>query len=210
MNSSTMSISRDDIIQISSHTDQVAFKKMFHQYYGKLLSLARYYVHSNELAEEVVGDVFVKVWDNRKKLIDVKNMESYLYVLVKNHSLNQIRSTSGRQFMTIDSVDLEVHASVRNPEEQLLSNEMIAVFERTVASLPEKCNLVYRMVKDDGLSYKEVAKMLDISVKMVEKHVGTALKRIRNDMDQYTDHSNTNFKNLIYTGLILISLLILF
>ncbi|MEQ6122462.1 RNA polymerase sigma-70 factor [Reichenbachiella sp. MALMAid0571] len=203
-----MVFTKDDLKKIALHGDQDAFKRMFHQFYGKLLGLARYYVRSNELAEEVVNDVFVKVWDKRQKMTEVKKLESYLYTLVKNHSLNQIRFASGYQIMTIDNVDLEIRATHRNPEEQLLSKEMLSVFESSVAALPEKCNLVYRMVKDDGMTYKEVAKMLDISVKMVEKHVGTALKRIRLDMDDYTNQSGTNFKNLIYTGLIIVSNLI--
>lgn len=201
-------MTKDDHINIALHGDQRAFKRMFHLFYGKLLSLARYYVHSNELAEEVVNDVFVKVWNTRQKLVEVKKLESYLYTLVKNHSLNQIRSGSGYQIMTIDNVDLEIRAIHKNPEEQLLSKEMMSVFEGSVAALPQKCNLVYRMVKDDQMSYKEVAKMLDISVKMVEKHVGTALKRIRHDMDDYTNQSGSNFKNLIYSATVILSNLI--
>lgn len=200
-----MVITKNDIDRIAKHSDQEAFKKLFHTFYGKLLGLARYYVHSNELAEEVVSDVFVKVWDKRKKLAGVKKMESYLYILVKNHALNQIRSSAGHQFMTIDKVDLEIRVAARNPEEQLLSKEMMSVFEGSVSSLPAKCNLVYRMVKDDGMSYKETSKLLNISVKMVEKHIGTALRRIRNDMDHYTNESGSDFTSLINVGLLFLS-----
>ncbi|MEO9805147.1 MAG: RNA polymerase sigma-70 factor [Reichenbachiella sp.] len=187
---------RDDIVRIAKHGDKEAFSRMFHEYYGKLFGLARYYVKSNELAEEVVDDTFVKIWQKRKKLSGVKNLEAYLYTIIKNHSLNQIRTNSDRQFMSIDNVDLKIKMIARNPEEQLLSKEMLSVMEHSVSSLPERCGLVYRMVKDDGLSYKEVAAMLKISVKMVEKHVGTALRRIRQEMTGYTGRSNTNLKNL--------------
>ncbi len=202
-----MHLTDKDIADIARHGNEEAFRRMFHVYYGKMLSLARYYVHSNELAEEVVNDVFVKIWDQRKKLVTIKKIESYLYVLTKNHALNQIRSVRGQQLMTIDTIDLQVKVHPTDPEAELLSKEMLAVFTESVASLPEKCNLVYRMVKDDGLSYKETAAILDISVKMVEKHVGTALKRIRKDMDNYTEGAGSNMKNiLISVALVVASL----
>lgn len=187
---------REDIVRIAKHGDKEAFSRMFREYYGKLFGLARYYVKSNELAEEVVDDAFVKIWQKRKKLNSVKNLEGYLYTIIKNHSLNQLRSNSGRQFMSVDNIDLKIKITARNPEEQLLSKEMLSVMEQSISSLPERCGLVYRMVKDDGLSYKEVATVLDISIKMVEKHVGTALRRIRQEMAGYTGRSNTNLKNL--------------
>ncbi len=201
--------SKDNLFKIAEHDDHEAFEIMFHHFYAKLLSIARYYIHSHELAEEVVNDVFIKVWNKRKKLLRIKKLESYLYVLVKNHALNQVRAAPGRRMMSIDKTDLEVTVSPVNPEDQLLSNEMINVLQNSITSLPPKCGLVFRMVKDDKLTYKEVASILNISVKMVEKHVGLALKRIRLDLDDYAGGSTWNFKNHIHKGLILITILLL-
>ena len=205
----TRAFSKNDLIRIAENDDHEAFKSMFHHFYAKLLSIARYYVHSHELAEEVVNDVFVKVWNKRKKLLRIKKLESYLYVLVKNHALNQIRTASGYPVMSIDKTVLEVKISPVNPEDQLLSKEMMEVLQNSIASLPPKCGLVFRMVKDDKLTYKEVAAVLNISVKMVEKHVGTALKRIRVDLDNYADGAASNFKNHLYRGLLSIAVLLL-
>ena len=205
----TIVFSKGDLIKIAENGDHEAFKRMFHYFYARLLSVARYYVHSHELAEEVVNDVFVKIWDKRKKLMQIKKLETYLYVLVKNHALNQIREASGHRVMSIDKTVLEITVSSINPEEQFLSQEMLEVFQRSVDALPPKCGLVFRMVKDDRLTYKEVASILNISVKMVEKHVGLGLKRLRKDLDNYADGATSNLKSHMHKGFLLAAILLL-
>ncbi|MDN5214938.1 RNA polymerase sigma-70 factor [Fulvivirgaceae bacterium BMA12] len=204
----TIVFSKGDLIKIAENGDHEAFKRMFHYFYARLLSVARHYVHSHELAEEVVNDVFVKIWNKRKKLVQIKKLEKYLYVLVKNHALNQIREASGHRVMSIDKTVLEITVSSVNPEEQFLSKEMLEVFQRSVDALPPKCGLVFRMVKDDQLTYKEVASILNISVKMVEKHVGLGLKRLRKDLDNYVDGAS-NLKSHMHKGLLLAAILLL-
>lgn len=201
-----MPFSKENIIKIAKHNDQIVFRELFDVYHAQLFVLAKYYTKSNELAEEVVSDVFYKVWKNRQKLPKVSNLEGYLYTMAKHQSVDHIRSLSNVQFMSIDKAELNIHLKSDDPEKQLLSDELFSLFEKSISSLPDKCGLVFRLVKQDGLKYREVAEMLDISVKTVEKHVGVALKIIRKDLEGYSGYSRIKIKNIIYMALLLGSL----
>lgn len=203
-----MPFSTENIVKIAKDNDQVVFREFFDVFHAQLFELAKYYTKSHELAEEVVSDVFYKVWKNRQKLLKVSNLEGYLYTMTKHQSVDHIRSLSKVQFMSIDKAELSITLKPIDPEKQLLSDELITVFENSIISLPDKCGLVFRLVKQDGFTYREVADMLDISMKTVEKHIGVALKRVRKDLKNYTGYSRIKLKNIIYTGLLLLSILI--
>ena len=188
-----------------SKGDQVAFKALFDQYHGKLFELARYYSKSDQIAEEVTNDVFVKIWNRRSKLTTVKQLESYLYIATKNETLTYLRDNKkDLALMSINQVELNLKLQVQDVERSFLSKELINALEESIKSLPEKSGLVYRMVKEDNLSYKEVAKVLDLSVKSVEKHMGLAFKRIRKDLSSYLSCSDLDYKNVIISLLLVL------
>lgn len=200
-------IKQEDLVKIAEHDDEVAFKSLFDWYHGKLYQLARYYTRSNEVAEEVVSDVFIKVWKNRHKLSQLENLESYLFIATKNQSLSFLRSNEkALMFQSINHSDLNIKINMPDSESNLINQELLAQLEESVRRLPEKSALVYHMVKDDNMSYKEVAEALNVSVKTVEKHMGIALKRIRLDITKYLECEDINLKN--YNMAILIGVLL--
>jgi RNA polymerase sigma-70 factor (ECF subfamily) len=135
-------------------------------------------------ADEVVTDVFVKIWTNRKKLMMVQNIEAYLFTITKRESLNYIRNhrLNSHTFLQLNQ-DLRLMNS--DPEQEMISREIIDVIESAINELPEKCKLVFRMVKENGMKYREVAQLLEISEKAVEMHMGKAFKRIKYSLDRY-------------------------
>ena len=173
------------LIRISRYDDENALKVLFDAYYGKLYETARFFISDHSAAQEIVSDVFIKLWNNRSNIEKVNNLKSYLYVAIKRQSLNYIRDNSKKMHLSLDECDNCIVVELNSPEKMLLSKEFVEVLNRAVQELPSKCRLVYSLVKDDGLKYQEVAETLNISVKTVEMHVGKALKRIKIALDNY-------------------------
>ncbi|GAB3647220.1 RNA polymerase sigma-70 factor [Echinicola sediminis] len=162
-----------------------SFREFFNRFYPELFETSLYYVKNNLIAEEVVSELFVKLWVKRASLTEIKNISAYLFISTKRLSLNYLR-TSRRNQLYLNDIDTEVCVSLQTPEDHLLGEEELLKIRNAIENLPEKCRLVFLLVKEKGLKYKEVAKTLDISEKMVEKHVSTALKKLRQDLSSST------------------------
>lgn len=175
------------LLRISRHDDEKALKELFDAYYGKFSETAKFYVKDHSAAQEIVSDVFIKLWNNRSNIEKVANIKSYLYVAIKRQSLNYIRDNSKKIHQSLDTSDVNIVVELNSPEKMLLTIELVEVLNRAVQELPSKCRLVYVLVKDDGMKYQEVAETLSISVKTVEMHVGKALKRIKIALDSYRE-----------------------
>ncbi len=171
--------------KISRDDDEKALKELFDNYFGKLVETAKFYVNDHTAAQEIVSDVFIKLWNNRSSVEKINNIQSYLYTAIKRQSLNYIRDNSKRMHRSLDEGDNNIVVEMNSPEKMLLSKELFEVVNCAVKELPSKCRLVYSLVKDDGMKYMEVAETLNISVKTVEMHVGKALKRIKITLDKY-------------------------
>lgn len=173
------------IERISRHEDENALKELFDDFYGKLIEVAKFFTSDQVIAQDVVSEVFIKLWKNRTKLHGINNVNSYLYVAVKRQAFNAIRDNKKNLFTSLDDHVVKTVVEERNPEKQLLSDEFRGVLDTAIQELPSKCRLIYSMVKDDGMKYKEVADVMEISIKTVEMHVGKALKRIKLAFENY-------------------------
>lgn len=137
-------------------------------------------------AEEVVSDVMLSIFNKREKLAESDNIEGYIFISVKNQSLKYLRKCN-RQ-VSFDDFESEagflLTTSV-SPEYKMLENEFYGVIRTTLDSLPPKRKLVFRMIKEEGLKYRDVAKLLNISVKTIETHMGLALKTLHGNIKKY-------------------------
>ena len=149
------------------------------------METARFYLDDYPAAQEVVSDVFIKLWNGRSKIENIENIKSYLFVATKRQSLNYIRDNKKRNHQSLDVKNISTYIESRNPEKIHISNEFAELLNHAVRGLPSKCRLVYSLVKDDGMRYQDVAELLNISVKTVEMHVGKALRRIKIVFENY-------------------------
>ncbi|MGF7039352.1 RNA polymerase sigma-70 factor [Mucilaginibacter lappiensis] len=168
---------KDLLLKIAHDNDLVSFKKIYFLYYERLLKLACSFVKSTEVSEEIVDDVFVKIWSNRAKLTGVNNLTVYLYVAVKNKAVNY-NLASRITCVDIESVSFELKDVNGSVEDILITDELAKIINYTIQRLPEECKIVFKLVKEDGLKYRKVAEILNISVKTVEYHMNNALKTI--------------------------------
>lgn len=184
-----MQLSKDEIkgllIRISREDDEKAFKELFDAFYGRLVETALFYVDDSAVVQEIVSDVFIKMWNSRSKIEHIENIGAYLFIATKRQSLNYIRDNRKRNHIGLEELGISTVVDIRSPEKIILTREFLDVLNRAVNDLPSKCRLVYAMVKDDGMKYQEVAEILDISVKTVEMHVGKALRRIKIAFEHY-------------------------
>lgn len=177
---------KEIFLQLSESPDRELYDYFFNTYYPKLIWFALLFVKQHSAAEEVVSDVMLNIFNKRKKLAEKDNIEGYIFISVKNQSLKYLRK-SKRQ-VCIDSLesgtDLIMTTSV-SPEYEYLENEFHQVVKAAIDSLPPKRKLVFKLIKEDGLKYNDVAKLLDLSVKTIETHMGLALKTLKEHIGQY-------------------------
>jgi RNA polymerase sigma-70 factor (family 1) len=168
---------QEAIQKVVFEDDQAAFEKIYKGYYSRLFRLALSVVKSEDLANEVYDDVMLNVWQKRRNLAHVNNFTVYLYVSVKNASLRQLSKQGKISYIRIDE-DFDIQDTTPTMQEEMMSLELLAIINQSIAGLSPQCKQVFKLVKEDGLKYKEVAEILNVSVKNVEYHMGNALKKI--------------------------------
>lgn len=159
--------------------DEMMLAELYKLFHKRLLHFSRAITRSDEIAEEVVDDVFVKLWSRRSKISEIENITVYLYVAVKNQSLNSL-SRKAKELITesFNFLDIEIEEAVGNPDELMITREMMERMQKTVDELPPRCKMIFKLVREDGLKYKEVSQILNISVNTIDVQMAIAVKRI--------------------------------
>ena len=155
---------------------------LFRQYYAGLCKSLYRTLRDASLAEDIVQEVFLKVWDMRHTLRLDEAVPAYLYRSCYNTALNLLK----RQQQQTDITTMgDVMAGSETAEQHLGMLETETQVQRAIEALPPKTRLVFSLSRFEELSYKEIADRLEISVKAVEKHMGIALQRLRESLKEY-------------------------
>jgi len=187
----TISIS-NLVYRIAHDDDEIAFRDLFNKFYARLLQLAYMIIRNNEVAEDTVLDVFFDLWRKRADLPEIKSLNKYLYVLVKNRALDQLRKNKDIIHVELTNTSITKRIVSQNPENIILEKELLEKINEAVLSLPEKCQMVYRLVKEEDHSRQETADLLNISPKTVDNHIANAMKYIRTCILDYMDRDESN------------------
>lgn len=163
--------------RIALQNDEQAYKELFHHFYPSLYQFALSIVKTGQIAEEVVSDVFIRIWRKRAALSRIRNLKLYLFTSTKNTSLNYLRQQK-RETELPDDYRVQLRSVYFNPEELLITAEMINRIQRAIHQLPPRCQLIFKLAKEDGLKHKEVAGLLNLSIKTVENQLALALRKI--------------------------------
>lgn len=164
--------------QIALFNNQQAYNELFLHFYPSLQQFAFSILKSKQLSEEAVSDVFIKIWENRKTLHTISNLKFYLFTSTRNTALNYLKKQKGRQNLLPDDYWVELNSVFFDPEQLMITAEMIRKIQEAVQSLPPRCKLIFKLVKEEELKYREVAELLNLSVKTVENQMTIALKKI--------------------------------
>lgn len=161
--------------------DKNTFKAVFKKYYNPLCNFASTIVNDHKLAQDVVQDVFTKLWDKRNEICISSNEKSYLFQAVKNRSIEVLRKQKNDQ--KVSTIDYHDHYDTNNEFEEQARKFMLKEFlYKSIRQLPPKCQEIFVLNKVNGLTYNEIAVDLDISVKTVENQIGKAYRKLREIM----------------------------
>jgi len=176
----TINILHDKVTELN---DVQAFEECYRQYFVRLYRFCFSIVHQKQPAEEIVHDVFMNLWKKRAVSSSVRNLEVYLYVSVKNLSLNYLRDNFSSRTVDIAERSHEYIQFNADPETLLVHAESAKKLALAIGGLPPRCKLIFKLIKEDGLKYKDVATLLDLSIKTVEAQLAIAMKRILQVME---------------------------
>jgi RNA polymerase sigma-70 factor (ECF subfamily) len=163
--------------RIAIYDDETAYRELYLLFYKPLLHFAGSFVPP-EAAQEIVSDVFISLWQNRQQLDEVRHLRVYLYVSTKNNAIRWLGARQRSATLMLDEARVQLQSTQQDPEALMITAEMMNRINAAINNLPPRCKLIYKMVREDRLRYKEIAQILDISVKTIDNQLAIALKRI--------------------------------
>jgi len=167
------------IERVALFNDEAAYEKLFLYFNDALSNLAVCFVKDETIAEEIVSDAFINLWRNRSRLPEIENLRVYLYVSVKNLCIKHLTRHKQLKDFNLNDLHLEKVADTsRSPEEMMVSKEMLKYIREAIDDLPPRCRLIFKLVREDGLKYREIAQILHISVKTIDAQMAIAAKKI--------------------------------
>jgi len=164
--------------KIALYEDMKAYESLYLLLSPALTGFCFSFVKSQDQAEEIVSDVFIKLWQVRNKLPEIENLKVYLYTIAKNFCLNYIARNFKNPVIRLEEMDIEPVVSLGSPEELCISADTVDKIQQCIRELPPQCRMVFQLVKEDGMSYKEAAEILGISVLTVRNQVFIATRKI--------------------------------
>jgi RNA polymerase sigma-70 factor (family 1) len=158
--------------------DQKAFRELFMVYCPRLTQFSFSIVKSHDAAREIVDEVFIKIWRNKVSIQNIHNLTVYLYTATKNTALNYL-SINARKNITESFDNLPVQMiDEQSPERKMINSEILGKINQAIENLPPRCKMVFKLIREDGLSYKEVGEILNISPKTVDAQMVIAVKQV--------------------------------
>ncbi len=178
-------IPKDEIAEILlrvSNGDEQAYRTIFEAYKTSIYSTIFNLSDDEFIAEEVLQDTFIRLWNYRRKLVEVDNFDAWFYRVAKNVFLTKIKKMSPSQ----EPLDLILHDIFATPKtyNDVEYRELETAFEQALQRLSPKQRITYQLVKIEGLSRKEVAKILEVSAETVKWNLDESVKKIRSTMSE--------------------------
>ncbi|HCY42731.1 MAG TPA: RNA polymerase sigma-70 factor [Prolixibacteraceae bacterium] len=195
----TLNLNKDNItyelLTRLKNGDMLAFDRVYELYSHKLFSFVFKILKNEAEADDIVQEVFVKIWESRQKLEDYRLLNSYIFTIAYNNSIDLIR----KRINNTKYLEHLKNSSVINVTPNLISqiefNELNSQADKLIANLPERQKQVYLLHREEGLTYPEIAERLGISKNTVENHMVKALKYLRQNMD------NSLLINMLFVSL---------
>ena len=185
-----MNKNEQQLLERLKNDDEAAFKVLFNDFYSKLYYFVLEFVPLKDVAENIVQDTLVTLWNKRNELKDDSNLTSYLFTVAKNNALKKLREKKYSQKLFSNAIDVgeldlnvETLSTVDTSVYAFMDIEQI--IQETLASLPPQCRKVFELSRFQEMKNREIAEELNISIKTVEKHISKGIKTFRVALKDY-------------------------
>ena len=174
---------------LSENTVEDDFSIIYEFYRPKLVVIVNSYIPSQEDAEEIIHDVFIKLWEKWDTLQITSNFTGYIYSMTRNACLDYLRAKKNKltKEMSVEQQEFWLNhgALADDMAFSILANELQSLVDKAIEQLPEKCKKVFKKSRMEGLCHKEISEELEISPKTVENHMSRALRQLRVALSEY-------------------------
>lgn len=163
--------------------DKEAFTNLYYAYKDKLFGFAMSITNSSTKAEDIVQDVFLKIWKNRSSIAEVENINAFIFRVAQNQIIDELRKFAKEQ-LTFSSADYIINKEDgdANPIEDLMKKEVREKIEEAINLLPPQQKRIYTLHNDKGYKYEEIASELNLSVSTIRNHMSQAINNIRKQL----------------------------
>lgn len=174
----------DQLMCLLKENNRAAFEEIYRRYWRKLYRIALAKLHSKEIAEELVQDIFVSFWQNRQKIVLYASLAAYLSTAVRYLVFKYFQSNKIRESYRNSLPHYEL--SENTTEQEIMLQNLMDAYKQGVSDLPERCREVFTLSREENYSVKEIASQLHISEKTVENQITKALKSLRISLKNFT------------------------
>ncbi len=173
----------NELLLLVAEGDQQAFQQLIYHYSERVFFHALTFVKSWHLAEEIVQDIFLRVWQKREKLAAVDDWDKYLFVLSKNYLINAMQ----KKAYSIEDARLdELEDKALQPDDQYANKELGTLLQKAIDHLPEQKKRVFEMIHLEGTSQEKVAQTLGIATRTVRWNLASAINEIKDFIHRNT------------------------
>ena len=165
-----------------------SFELLFHQHKDFLFHYAFRILKSKEAADEMVQKTFIRLWQGKARISSVVSLKGYLFAIARNLILDHLKKVSREQVLK-DDLKLRIQISHIKPETDLIYSDLKAIASQAIESLPTQRKLIFKLNRENGFSYHEIASQLNISENTVKVSIYKSLNHIRHYLSRHTDLS---------------------
>jgi RNA polymerase sigma-70 factor (ECF subfamily) len=167
------------ITLMPGQTVEDLFEQVFKSHFKSLHSYACTIMREPLMAEEIVQNIFVKLWEKKEDITIRENISVYLYRAVHNESINYLRHLKVRSAYQSHAMRQNIQNEREKPAEKVVLGELEKKLEQALRELPEQCRTIFQLSRFEDLKYREIADRMGLSVKTIENQMGKALKILR-------------------------------
>lgn len=181
-----MNIAQDEkllLLQIADGNEK-AFAVLVERKWNNIYLQALTYLKSTQAAQDMVQDVFIKIWQNRKKLPDLESFDSFLFIIARNQIISALRK---KTLFPLGPDDLEIEEKNYLPDKVLSQKNLAALIARGIDLLPQQQKKAYLLSRDQGLSHEEIAATMQVSKEAAKKNICRALNFLRTYLKTHSD-----------------------
>lgn len=176
---------RSLILRLIEEGDEDAFCELYATYKNRLIYFAMRFLKSREYAEDVFQDAFTVVWQSRRFINPDASFSSYLYTIMRNRILNQLRNAANEEKLK-ESILSQALDYTEDTKREVMLNDLKSLISHALQQLTPRQREIFEMSREAQLSHKEIADKLGISVNTVQEHISTSLKLIRTYLIKYS------------------------